>query len=56
MNIAEFANNENARYEEQVRIQQKKAQKRVENHRTVALFIIGVTLCYLALAWVNCCL
>ena len=55
MNIAEFANNENARYEEQVRLHEEHERKRAENHRTVALFIIGVTLCYLALAWVNCC-
>ena len=56
MNIAEFANNENARYEEALRLQKKHAQKRAENHRTVVLFIVGVALCYLALAWVNCCL
>ena len=56
MNIAEFANNENARYEETLRLQKEQARQRAENHRTVALFIIGVTLCYLALAWVNCCL
>lgn len=56
MNIANWANNANKTYEEQVRLQKERARKRAENHRTVALFIIGVTLCYLALAWANCCL
>lgn len=56
MNIASFGNNANKRYEERVRLQKEQAQKRAENHRIVVLFIIGVALCYLALAWVNCCL
>lgn len=56
MNIASFGNNANKRHEETLRLQKEQARQRAENRRNVALFIIGVALCYLALAWVNCCL
>lgn len=56
MNIASFGNNANKRYEEALRLQKEQARQRAEKHRNVTLFIVSVTLCYLALAWVNCCL
>ena len=53
MNIAKWANNANARYEENCVLQEQKAREHAENRKTIAMFLIGVAICYAVLVLVN---